>query len=76
MVRIMGKARLTRAELEEILNNSGITSIQYEIIRLKYYDRNHYSVVKICDILSISVGTYGYQLRQAIKQVNAYFENK
>lgn len=76
MMKIAGKTRLTKTELEEIRKNAGITRIQYEIIKLKYFDHNHYSVVKICDTLSISVGAYGYQLRQAVKQVNTYFDSK
>lgn len=76
MLKINGKRRLTRAELEDIRENSGITRIQSEIIRLKYYDREEYSVVKICELLSISVGAYGYQLRQAVRQINSYWESK
>lgn len=76
MMKLHDKTRLTRTELEEIKSESGITRLQYEIIRLKYFDHNHYSVVKICDTLAISVGAYGYQLRQAVKQVNTYFDSK
>lgn len=76
MLKILGKSRLTRSELEDIQLNSGITAVQYDIIRLKFFDQHHYSVVKICDALAVSVSAYGYQLRQAIKQINAYLESK
>jgi hypothetical protein len=76
VMKLHDKTRLTRTELEEIKSESGITRLQYEIIRLKYFDHNHFSVVKICDTLAISVGAYGYQLRQAVKQVNNYFDSK
>lgn len=65
-----------KSELEEILEHSGITEIQYEIIRLKFYDKNDYSVRKICDTLMISDGAYYYQVRQAVEQVNMYFNSK
>ena len=67
---------MTRAELEEIAENAGITEIQLEIIRLKYFDKNDYSVRKICDTLSISDNAYFYQQRQAVEQVNTYFNSK
>lgn len=76
VLKINGKRRLTKAELEDILENSGITRIQGDIVRLRYYDRDEYSVVKICDKLSISERTYGYQLRQAVRQINSYWEAK
>lgn len=76
MIRLAGKRRLTKVELEDIRENSGITHLQYEIVRLKYFDSNQYSVIKICDLLKISVGTYGYQLKQAEIQVNGYFSAK
>lgn len=65
-----------RSELEEIRENSGITQLQFDIIRLKYYDHNDYSVRSICDTLMISDGAYYYQVRQAVEQVNTYFNSK
>ena len=72
MIKLAGKCRLTKAELEDIRENSGITNLQYEIVRLRYYDPNQYSVVKICDMLRIGVSTYEYQMRLIDKQVNGY----
>lgn len=76
MLKILGKSRLTRAELEDIQLNSGITAVQYDIVRLKFFDQHHYSVVKICDALAVSISAYGYQLKKAIAQINAYLESK
>lgn len=76
MLKINGRTRLTRAEIEEIAENAGITEIQLEIIRLKYFDKNDYSARKICDTLSISDNAYFYQQRQAVEQVNTYFNSK
>lgn len=76
MLKILGKSRLTRAELEDIQLNSGITAVQYDIVRLKFFDQHHYSVVKICDALAVSISAYGYQLKKAIEQINAYLESK
>jgi hypothetical protein len=76
LLKINGRTRLTRAELEEIAENAGITEIQLEIIRLKYFDKNDYSARKICDTLSISDNAYFYQQRQAVEQVNTYFNSK
>lgn len=76
MLKIAGKSRLTKKDLEDIKENSGITRLQYNIIRLKYYDQDQYSIVGICDKLNISVGTYDYQLRLAINQINHYYNSK
>lgn len=76
MIKLAGKSRLTKAELEDIRENSGITNLQYEIVRLRYYDPNQYSVVKICDILKIGSSTYEYQMHLIDKQVNSYLNNK
>lgn len=76
MIRLAGKSRLTKAELEDIRENSGITNLQYEIVRLRYYDPNQYSVVKICDILKIGSSTYEYQMHLIDKQVNGYLNKR
>ena len=76
MIKLAGKSRLTKQELEDIRDNSGITNLQYEILRLRYYDPNQYSVVKICDILKIGSSTYEYQMHLIDKQVNSYLSHK
>ena len=76
MIKLAGKSRLTKQELEDIRDNSGITNLQYEILRLRYYDPNQYSVVKICDILKIGSSTYEYQMHLIDKQVNGYWSRK
>lgn len=76
MLKINGKNRLTKMELEDIKENSGITRLQYNIIKLKYYDEDQPSVVKICDMLNLSDGVYDYQLHLAIKQIQNYYNTK
>jgi hypothetical protein len=76
MLKINGKNRLTKMELEDIKENSGITRLQYNIIKLKYYDEEQPSVVKICDMLNLSDGVYDYQLHLAIKQIQNYYNTK
>ena len=76
MIKLAGKSRLTKAELEDIRENSGITNLQYEIVRLKFYDPNQYSVIKICDVLKIGTSTYEYQMRLIDKQVNGYLNSR
>jgi hypothetical protein len=76
MLKINGKNRLTKMELEDIKENSGITRLQYNIIKLKYYDEEQPSVVKICDMLNLSDGVYDYQLHLAIKRIQNYYNTK
>ena len=76
MLKINGKSRLTKRELEDIKENAGITRLQYNIIKLKYYDEEQPSIVKICDMLMISARAYDYQLHLAISQINAYYNSK
>lgn len=76
MLKINGKSRLTKRELEDIKENAGITRLQYNIIKLKYYDEDQPSVLRICDMLTISASTYDYQLHLAISQINAYYNSK
>ena len=76
MIKLAGKSRLTKQELEDIRDNSGITNLQYEILRLRYYDPNQYSVVKVCDMLKIGSSTYEYQMHLIDKQVNSYLSHK
>ena len=75
-LKINGKSRLTKRELEDIKENAGITRLQYNIIKLKYYDEEQPSIVKICDMLMISSRAYDYQLHLAISQINAYYNSK
>lgn len=73
MIKLAGKSRLTRQELEDIRDNSGITNLQYEIVKYRYYDPHEYSIVKVCDILKISVSCYSHNLKKAETQIDGYF---
>ena len=76
MIRLAGKRRLTKSELEDLRDNSGITNLQYNIIKLKYFDPEEYSVIRICDMLKISDGTYRNQLHKAEAQIINYYNAK
>lgn len=64
--------RLTWNELEDIRKNSGITDMQYNIVRLRYYESARPSVVSICFELAISERTYSRELHRALEQIARY----
>ena len=68
--------RLTREELEDYKANSGITELQAEIVRLRYYDPNEPTVVAICMELNISAKKYNRELNKALKQIYKYESKK
>lgn len=72
MLRINKTNRLTKTELEDYRNNSGITELQYEIIKRKYYDAKEYTVVSICLDLGISSRKYNRELNKALEQIFRY----
>lgn len=73
MKRIIGKRRLTRAELEDIRDNSGITELEFNIIKRKYYDKDAPYAFQIVDELHISPSQYTRTLNRAIEQITAYW---
>lgn len=64
--------RLTRDELEDIRLNSGITDLQFEIIKRKYFDSDNPTVVAISMSLNISERKYNVELRKALEQIYRY----
>lgn len=72
MLRINKTNRLTKTELEDYRNNSGITELQYEIIKRKYYDAKEHTVVSICLDLGISSRKYNRELNKALEQIFRY----
>lgn len=75
MLQINDTNRLTRAELEDYKQNSGITELQYEIIKRRYFDPDEPTVVSICMELKISAKKYNKELNRALLQIYKY-ENK
>ena len=64
--------RLTRAELEEYCENAGLTKLQKDILRLKYFDENEPTVVAICMDLSISESKFYRNQRKLLNQCYKY----
>lgn len=75
MLKINDTNRLTRDELEDYRENSGITTLQYEIIKRRYFDPNEPTVVAVCLGLKISAKKYNSELNKALLQIYKY-ENK
>lgn len=68
--------RLTRTELEDYRDNSGITTLQYHIIKMRFFDADEPNVVYICNELHISPKKYNSELNKALKQIRKYCLNK
>lgn len=68
--------RLTADELEDYKVNSGITSLQYEIVKKRYYDKEQPTVTKICLDLHISEAKYNRELRKALNQIYRYEQSR
>ena len=64
--------RLTWDELEDIRKNSGITEIQYNIIRMRFFESTRPTVVAMCMKLCISEKTYSRELHRALEQIAKY----
>lgn len=75
MKRIIGKRRLTRAELEDIRDNSGITELEYTLIKRRYFDNDAPYTFQLVDELHISPSQYTRILNRAIEQITAYWSN-
>lgn len=68
--------RLTKDELEDYRVNSGITNLQYEIIKRRYFDPDVPTVVAICLELNISAKKYNSELNKALLQIYKYEHKK
>ena len=53
-----GRHRVNRIELEDYCNNAGLTALQCDILRLKYFEKDDMSIVAICLQLNISTSKY------------------
>lgn len=76
MLRINDTNRLTRIELDDYRNNSGITELQYQIIKRKYHDPHEWTVISICLDLHISTRKYNRELNKALQQIFRYADRK
>lgn len=75
-LKINDTNRLTRDELEDYRENSGITELQYKIIKRRYFDSDEPNVTAVCDELSISPKKYNKELNKALMQIYKYEQNK
>lgn len=75
MKQINGFKRLTKKQLDDFYSNSGITELQYKIIKYRYFDCNNPTVISQCLELGISLRTYHNQLNCAISQITKYLES-
>lgn len=75
-LKINDTNRLTRDELEDYRENSGITELQYKIVKRRYFDRDEPNVTSVCDELSISPKKYNKELNKALIQIYKYEQNK
>jgi len=48
MKQINGFKRLTKKQLDDFYSNSGITELQYKIIKYRYFDCNNPTVISQC----------------------------
>lgn len=68
--------RLTKIELEDYCENAGLTNLQKDILRLKYFDPNEPTVVAICMKLNISERKFYRNQARLLNQIYKYEELK
>lgn len=74
-LKINDTNRLTKDELEDYKQNSGITDLQYQIIKMRYYDASEPTVIAIYMELNISAKKYNRELNKALRQIYKYDNN-
>lgn len=77
MLKVNGEStRITKNELQDYKENSGITDLQYEIIKRRYYDASAPTIVAICIELHISERKFNRELNKALMQIYRYCKSK
>ena len=77
MLKVNGEStRITKDELQDYKENSGITDLQYEIIKRRYYDADAPTIVAICIELHISERKFNRELNKALMQIYRYCKGK
>lgn len=77
MLKVNGEStRITKTELEDYRDNSGITELQYEIIKRRYYDASAPTLIAICIELHISERKFNRELNKALMQIYRYSMQK
>ena len=68
--------RLTRIELDDYCENAGLTDLQKQILRMKYFDPTEPTVVAICMQLNISENKFHRNRRKLLAQIFKYEQLK
>lgn len=64
--------RLSIIELDDYCEHAGLTDLQKEILRLKYFDAHDYSVTEICLKLHISESKFYRNQRKLLSLIFKY----
>lgn len=64
--------RLTRIELDDYCANAGLTKLQQEILKMKYFDADEPTVTAICMRLNISEWKFYHNQRALLRQIYRY----
>ena len=64
--------RLTRPEFDDYCTNAGLTALQKEILRLRYFDEHEPTIVSICIDLHISESKFFRNQRKLLQQIYKY----
>ena len=75
-LKINDTNRLTRDELEDYRENSGITELPYKIIKRKYFDSDEPNVTAVCDEFLILPQKNNKEMNKALMQIYKYEHNK
>ena len=68
--------RLTRPELDDYCENAGLTLLQKDILRMKYFDEDEPTVVAICCELNISESKFYRNQRKLLSQIYRYEQRR
>lgn len=68
--------RLNIIELQDYCDNAGLTALQKDILKLKYFDEHDYSVIEICLKLHISESKFYRNQRKLLALIYKYEQKK
>ena len=68
--------RLTKIELDDYCENAGLTDLQKQILRMRYFDPTEPTVIAICMELNISENKFHRNRRKLLAQIYKYEQLK
>lgn len=68
--------RLTRIEYDDYIANAGLTVLQKEILRMRYFDPTEPTITSICMTLNISETKFHRNRRKLLAQIFKYEQLK